>query len=226
MASLLAVVWAFSLWLLRHKLGKTQYTPKFRHLLAKSRAINVLSAARLCLFAARDIWFVVAVPVFFSQQLGWSPMAVGSFFALWVIAYGGVQTLAPKLNGGQLPQGKQGGLWGLGLAFIPLAISLGLHWPLNPTWVLVAGLSVFGVVFAVNSAMHSFLIVQHASFSGTSLDVGFYYMANAAGRLLGTVLSGVVYQYWGLAPCLWVASGLLLLSAASLIGLKAPAHQA
>jgi hypothetical protein len=44
------------------------------------------------------------------------------------------------------------------------------------------------------------------------MDVGFYYMANAGGRLLGTVLSGLTYQLGGLSLMLGVATVMVGLS--------------
>lgn len=217
MAAALALVWLASMALLQRDLGRAKAKPKFTELLSKSPAINRLSAARLFLFAARDVWFVVALPVYLSAQLDWSHAAIGTFLALWIIGYGAVQALAPRLTGqrgAHPPGGGRAFAWAGGLALLTagLAAALAAGWPAQP--VLVAGLLGFGALFAVNSALHSYLIVGHAREDGVSLDVGFYYMANAAGRLLGTVLSGWVFQVAGLAACLWISAGLLALSAA------------
>jgi predicted MFS family arabinose efflux permease len=214
MAAALLLVWLGSLVLLRRDLGRASRKPKFRDLLSKSRAVNVLSAARMFLFGARDVWFVVALPVFLSGALGWDHWRVGTFLAAWVIGYGMVQALAPRLTGRTTPGRGQVVAWAAILALAPAAIALALvdgRWPAGP--VLVAGLTMFGVLFAVNSAVHSYLIVRHAQADGVSLDVGFYYMANALGRLLGTVLSGWLYQVHGLEACLWVSALLVALSA-------------
>ena len=215
----LSFIWLMSLVLLKKDLGKAKAKPKFTELLSKSRAINLLSAARLFLFAARDIWFVVALPVYLADRFGWSYWSVGGFLALWVIGYGIVQALAPRLTSRQakrLPGGRAAMAWALALAALPAAIALGLA----SSTLLVGGLLVFGALFAINSAIHSYLIVSYASSDSVSLDVGFYYMANAMGRLLGTVLSGWVFQVWGLAACLWLSSALVL--AAALVSVALP----
>jgi predicted MFS family arabinose efflux permease len=223
MASMLALVWLFSVIMLKKDLGRARNKPKFSELFSKSRAINVLSAARLCLFGARDVWFVVALPVFLASEFGWDHWRVGGFLALWVIGYGLVQSLAPYVTGkraGRVPDGRTVFGWGLGLTLVPAMIALGVGGELYPHEALIGGLLLFGAVFAVNSSLHSYLIVSYASEDGVSLDVGFYYMANAMGRLLGTLLSGWVYQQSGLVACLWLSAGLLLLAA--MLSLKLP----
>jgi predicted MFS family arabinose efflux permease len=225
MAGVLALVWIASLLLLKQDLGKASAKPKFREILSKSRAINGLSAARLFLFGARDVWFVVALPVYLSGVLGWDFWQVGGFLALWVIGYGAVQSFAPGLTGksrGQVPDGRDAFIWALLLAGLPAAIALGLDSGWSAQWVLVGGLLVFGAVFAVNSSLHSYLIVSYAKEDGVSLDVGFYYMSNALGRLLGTLLSGWVYQAYGLQACLWISALFVLLAA--VISLALPRH--
>lgn len=212
MLVMLLAVLGISLWRLRADLGRTKAKPKFREVLSRSRAVNVLAAARLCLFASRDVWFVVALPVFLYDQHGWDHWAVGTLLAAWVIGYGGVQTQAPRIT--QLAQGSPRGTtvgWALALAALPAILAL-LPLDVSVAW-LVVGLLAFGVIFAINSSWHSYLIVRFARAEGVSMDVGFYYMANALGRLLGTVLSGWLYQVHGLAACLWVSAGLVLLSA-------------
>ncbi|QSX33337.1 organoarsenical effux MFS transporter ArsJ [Shewanella avicenniae] len=214
MALLLLLVWIGSLVMLKSELGKAKNKPKFRDIFSKSRSVNILSAARLCLFAARDVWFVVALPVYLADQFGWDHWAVGGFLASWVIAYGIVQTFAPQLTGARKqnaqPPGRNAAVgWVMLLAVIPALIALGLNAGWSPQITLLGGLMLFGVLFAVNSSLHSFLIVHYASDDGVSLDVGFYYMANAAGRLLGTVFSGWLFQQAGLNACLWASSILL-----------------
>ena len=223
MAIALALVWLLSLRLLRRDLGRAKGKPKFRDLLSKSRAINLLSAARLCLFASRDVWFVVALPVYLSAVFGWDVWSVGAFMALWVIGYGVVQARAPAVTGrgsGHQPGGRAAAGWALALAVVPALIALGLMLDGQSRWALLGGLLVFGVVFALNSALHSYLIVSWAARDAVSLDVGFYYMSNAAGRLLGTLLSGWIYQQYGLVACLWLSAVLVL--AAGLISLALP----
>ncbi|MFO7705749.1 MAG: organoarsenical effux MFS transporter ArsJ [Halopseudomonas sp.] len=223
MAVVLAGVWLASLFLLKKDLGKATAKPKFRELLSKSRRINILSGARMFLFGARDVWFVIALPVYLSSVFGWDFWLVGGFMACWIIGYGIVQSVAPAITGkgtGQVPGGRAAVGWAAALAVLPAAIALGLHAGLNAQWVLLGGLMLFGVLFAVNSSLHSYLIVSYAQADGVSLDVGFYYMSNALGRLIGTLLSGWVYQAYGLEACLWVSSAFV--AAAALISLGLP----
>jgi MFS transporter, APGE family, 1-arseno-3-phosphoglycerate exporter len=225
MAAVLALVWLFSMMKLQKDLGKSTAKPKFSQLFSKSAAVNCLSAARLFLFAARDVWFVVALPVYLASTLGWEYQAVGAFLACWVVGYGLVQALAPRFTtrrGGSVPDGRSAAGWALGLALVPAAIAVAITVGNAVQLSLVAGLLVFGALFALNSALHSFLIVSYANAEGVSLDVGFYYMANAMGRLLGTVLSGWVFQVWGLACCLWISS--LFLGIAAALSLLLPRH--
>ncbi|NRB22597.1 organoarsenical effux MFS transporter ArsJ [Shewanella sp.] len=216
MAIALTLVWVLSLFTLKRELGKAKNKPKFSEIFSKSRSINILSAARMFLFAARDVWFVVALPLYLGSQFGWDHYYVGGFLALWVIAYGLVQTQAPRLTAksdGSAPGGREALLWVGALTAIPGLIALALTFNISPQLSLLAGLMLFGAVFAVNSSLHSFLIVNYASDDCVSLDVGFYYMANAMGRLIGTVLSGYVYQVAGLEACLWISSAMLGLTA-------------
>ncbi|WP_460159975.1 organoarsenical effux MFS transporter ArsJ [Pseudomonas sp. S3_F07] len=225
MAGGLALIWISSLILLKKDLGKAKAKPKFRDILSKSRAINILSAARMFLFGARDVWFVVALPVYLSSVFGWDFWKVGGFLAAWVIGYGIVQSFAPNITGkkrGHVPDGRAAFLWALALAGLPAAIALGLDTGLSQQMVLLGGLMVFGALFAVNSSLHSYLIVSYAKEDGVSLDVGFYYMSNAMGRLIGTVLSGWIYQVFGLGACLWISSAFVLLAA--LISIALPRH--
>jgi predicted MFS family arabinose efflux permease len=203
--------------LLPSGVGRMKSKPKFSQVFSRVPAINTLSAARFFLFGARDIWFVVALPVYLYAELGWEFMAVGGFFALWVIGYGVVQAAAPRLlsrsHHGAGPGGDSARRWALPLAASPavIAIALSLGWPVEA--VLIGGLALFGALFAVNSALHSYLILAYAEHDTVALNVGFYYMANAGGRLAGTVLSGGLYQLYGLAGCLW-ASALFVLASA------------
>ncbi|MDX1678401.1 MAG: MFS transporter, partial [Arsukibacterium sp.] len=144
---------------------------------------------------------------------GWDHWTVGGFLALWVIGYGGVQSIAPLLLGrGNIPDGKTVTLWALLLCSIPALIALALTANWHIELALLGGLLLFGIVFAINSSVHSYLIVSYAKSDGVSMDVGFYYMANAMGRLLGTVLSGWLYQTAGLATCLWVSTAMLVMT--------------
>jgi predicted MFS family arabinose efflux permease len=207
MAGVLALVWCYSLYALKSDLGKAKSKPKFTDIFSKSRSINLLSAARLFLFGARDVWFVVALPVFLSQAFNWDHWTVGGFLALWVIGYGFVQSIAPKvmnLKEGFSPA-TETTKWASLLALVTLGIALSLYFNWQVKTVLIAGLMLFGVLFAINSSLHSYLIVSMADVDGVSLDVGFYYMANAMGRLIGTVLSGWIFQLYGLAACLAIS---------------------
>ncbi|MBV0932773.1 organoarsenical effux MFS transporter ArsJ [Marinobacterium weihaiense] len=227
MVGALTLVWLLSLVLLKKDLGKAKNKPKFRDIFSKSGAINILSAARMCLFGARDVWFVVALPVFLSQTLGWTHTQTGGFLALWVIGYGLVQAMAPRITGkaaGRVPEGRVATVWAAGLAVLPVLIALGLMAGFDPAWTLIGGLLLFGAVFAINSSLHSYLIVSYAGSDGVSLDVGFYYMANALGRLIGTLLSGWVFQLSGqgssgLQACLWISAGMLALTVLVSLGL-------
>lgn len=222
MACTLALIWVASLCLLKKDLGKARVKPKFSELLSKSSAINYLSAARLFLFGARDVWFVVALPVYLSTVFGWDFWLVGSFLAVWVIGYGVVQSIAPAITGkkrGQVPDGRAAFGWALLLTGLPAGIALALGSGVSPQSILIGGLLLFGVLFAVNSSLHSYLIVFYAKADGVSLDVGFYYMSNALGRLIGTLLSGWAYQRYGLEVCLWISSVFVLLAALLSLGL-------
>jgi hypothetical protein len=213
--ALLAITLLLSLIFLQSQ--TTSYKPKFTETLSKSRDINLLSAARLFLFGSRDIWFVVALPVFLQSQLQWTHLQVGSFMACWFIGYGVIQAIAPKITGSnkqQTPRGSVLTSWVTRLAVIPALMSGALAYGLDPAMVLIIGLLIYGGVFAINSSIHSFLIVAFSKRDSVSADVGFYYMANAAGRLTGTLLSGLIYQQYGLAACLLGSSLMVVISAA------------
>jgi predicted MFS family arabinose efflux permease len=218
MAVWIAVFMLLSMYLLRAGIAGGRSSAPFSAVFSKSRGVNVLSAARFFLFGARDIWFVVAVPVFLYSVLDWSQVQTGTFLALWVIGYGFVQALAPRLvhiqSDDAYRQGRTAAMvWALVLTVSPLLIALALHqdWPAGPS--LVVGLAVFGFLFAINSAVHSWLILEYARDEGASLDVGFYYMANAAGRLVGTLLSGLSFQYHGMIGALLTAAVFVALAA-------------
>jgi len=200
--------------LLPHELGKSKAKPKFSKVFSNSAPINWLSAARFFLFGARDIWFVVALPVFLSEVLGWSFTQVGGFLALWVIGYGIVQASAPVLlrikQRAPNARAAQLSVFSLLIILISITLSLGQNW--SPEIVIVVGLLIFGVVFAINSALHSYLILAYADHDSVALKVGFYYMANAGGRLAGTVLSGWGYQQYGLEGCMWLSTGFVLIA--------------
>lgn len=223
MATLLIVVWIVSLFYLKEDLGKAKNKPKFNEIFSKSSAINRLSAARMFLFGARDVWFVVALPVYLAVTFQWDHWWVSGFMASWVIGYGIVQSFAPYFTGkkqGKVPTGKSACVWAAILSLLPMSIGLALYFDFYIQFSIIAGLLAFGVIFAINSSLHSYLIVSYASKEGVSLDVGFYYMANAMGRLIGTVLSGWVYQLYGLTACLLISAAFVVMAA--LISCKLP----
>ena len=219
MAATLVLAWLVSWLSLPADLGRAKVKTGFKDLFSKTREINVLSAARLFLFGARDIWFVVGVPVFLHGGLGWSDARVGAFMACWVIGYGIVQSAAPIMLRGRTPGGGTAAGVAFALALITAAMPLGLAAGASPDWMLVGGLAVFGVIFALNSAVHSFLVLDYTDGDKVALNVGFYYMANAGGRLIGCLLSGLLYQVAGLAGCLWGAFAFALTSALIALGL-------
>lgn len=212
MAAMLGIALLVSLLALDGQLGKAKNKPKFSEMFSKSPAINWLSGARFFLFGARDVWFVVALPLYLQGVLGWTHWEVGAFLALWIVGYGFVQAFTPSLLKSQgSPTKNTAYQLALPLMLLPLGMALLLDW--QPQTVLLIGLGLFAVLFALNSSVHSYLIVSYADADGASRDVGFYYMANAGGRLLGTVLSGYVYQVAGLEACLQVSALMVLLAA-------------
>lgn len=215
MAGSLFVVWVVSVSLLKADLGRASTKAKFRDIFSKSRAINLLAAARLFLFAARDVWFVIALPLYLGSRLGWDHWRIGGFLAAWIIGYGLVQSLAPRFTGAAASGTGANRItagWALALAAVTAAIPLLLQAGVAPETGLVAGLLFFGALFAVNSSLHSYLIVRYARADGVSMDVGFYYMANAMGRLAGTILSGWVFQVAGMGACLWISVAFILVA--------------
>ena len=224
MAGLLGCVLIGVVFSLPQMMGKTKASRSTKEFLAKSRAINLLAAARVVLFGARDVWFVVGLPVFL-YSVGWTFSMVGTFLALWTIAYGVVQGLAPQIvkrssNGLQteVPAAQH---WSAILMLIPLALAVTV-WQHVPAlaWVVVIGLGLFGFAFAINSSVHSYLVLAYAGSEKAAEDVGFYYAANALGRFIGTLLSGMLYQYGGLSAALLGSALMLLLC--WLITLKLP----
>jgi MFS family permease len=202
MAALLALVLAGVLACVPRLMGKSKASKSAKELFAKSSAINLLAAARVVLFGARDVWFVVGVPVFLYAS-GWTFTMVGGFLAVWTIGYGLVQALAPQIVkrsvdglSHEVPAART---WSAILAVVPilLAVAVYLQVP-HLEWVVVGGLGLFGVAFAVNSSVHSYLILAYAGSEKAAEDVGFYYAANALGRFCGTLLSGLLYLWGGL----------------------------
>lgn len=223
MAAVLTLVFIGSVVSLEADMGKAKTKPKFKQIFSKSESINILSAARMFLFGARDVWFVIALPIYLGSVFGWDHSWVGGFLAAWTIAYGFVQGIAPKITGkakGKVPDGHAALLWAGALALVTAGIAYAVQIAWQPELVIIGGLMVFGAIFAVNSSLHSYLIVSYAKGDGVSLDVGFYYMANAMGRLIGTILSGLVFQIGGLLACLWVSFAFLAIT--TVISLRLP----
>jgi MFS family permease len=215
MAAMLALVFVGVVGFVPPLMGKSKASKSARELFAKSRAINLLAAARVALFGARDVWFVVGVPVFLYAS-GWNFTMVGAFLALWTIGYGVVQAAAPAIvrrsPDGLTREVPAARAWSAVLALVPLVLAaLVMAQVQHLEWVVVAGLALFGVAFAVNSSVHSYLILAYAGSEKAAEDVGFYYAANALGRFFGTLLSGLLYQWGGLSWSL-LGSGLMLLA--------------
>ncbi len=213
MAGALAIVLACVVLSLPALKGKSKASKSVKELFGKNRGVNLLALARIGLFGARDVWFVVGVPVFLYAN-GWTFPMVGAFLAVWTIGYGLVQASAPAVIrrsadglSNEVPAAK---LWSLMLMIVPFALAAILALaPPRPDLILVAGLCLFGVIFAVNSSVHSYLILAYAGSEKAAEDVGFYYAANAAGRFAGTLLSGLLYQWGGIGACL-IGSGVML----------------
>ncbi|MFN9127315.1 MAG: organoarsenical effux MFS transporter ArsJ [bacterium] len=213
MAALLGCVLAGVLVFVPPLMGRAKASKSLRELFAKSRGVNLLAAARVVLFGARDVWFVVGVPVFLYSS-GWTFTMVGAFLALWTIGYGLVQAIAPSLvrrsSDGLSTEVPAARLWSALLALVTFALvaAIALDVPALE-WVVVAGLGVFGFAFAVNSSIHSYLVLAYAGSEKAAEDVGFYYAANALGRFGGTLLSGLLYQWGGLLYTLCGAAAML-----------------
>ena len=208
MAAMLVLVLVSVMLSLPRTLGKAKSSKSFRELFAKTRAINLIAAARIFMFGSRDVWFVVGLPVFL-YGFGWQYMQVAGFIAVWTIGYGAVQALAPAVvtrsRDGLSREVPAARLWGAILTAIPIALAVVLttHGMPRPDLILVVGLLIFGFVFAVISSLHSYLILAYAGSEKAAEDVGFYYAANAAGRLFGIMLSGILTQTGGMPACLW-----------------------
>jgi predicted MFS family arabinose efflux permease len=224
MAVAVSVVLVFVLMALPGSIGQAKSKPPFKGMLSNSSGINRLSLARMALFAARDVWFVVSVPIFLASVLGWSFTQVGGFLALWVIGYGGVQGFAPvilrRITRDRSPSPTIASSLALILAGVTALIPLGLRFGASPSLTMLGGLGLFGVAFALNSAVHSYLVLAYSEADRVSLSVGFYYMANAAGRLMGTLLSGILYQMAGVTASLWGA--VVLAAIAGVIAMSLP----
>ncbi|MDX6639888.1 MAG: transporter, family, 1-arseno-3-phosphoglycerate exporter [Solirubrobacteraceae bacterium] len=217
LAGLVGTALAIVVVMMRGDLGSPDPKARFSQMFSNSRAVNVLAAARIFLFASRDVWFVVGVPVYLRSVLGWSFWQAGGFLAIWVIGYGIVQASAPRFVRRRTsdptaanPDGTMATWLAFALAVFPAGIAIALSAGADRTASLVIGLVAFGVTFAMNSAVHSYLILAYAQGDKVAMNVGFYYMANAGGRLIGTVLSGALYEWRGLTACLWASVGFVL----------------
>ncbi|MDP2409427.1 MAG: organoarsenical effux MFS transporter ArsJ [Pseudolabrys sp.] len=214
MAGFLAVILVAGLLLLPSALGKAKSSKSVKELFGKSRGVNLLAAARIFMFGARDVWFVVGLPVFLYAS-GWRFLEVGAFLAIWTIAYGGIQAIAPVLvtrsEDGLSREIPAARLWAGLLTAVPIVLVLMMQTPAlwRPDLVVVIGLAIFGLPFAVNSSLHSYLILAYAGSEKAAEDVGFYYAANATGRLMGIVLSGLLYQFGGMTACLIGSAAML-----------------
>ena len=229
MIALLAVILVAGLFLFS-AIHYSESKPRFRELLSKSSAINRLSLARLFLFGSRDVWFVIALPVYLQSQLHWSYLQVGSLMAIWIIGYGAIQAMTPKITNRSRAKhhastidGNVLAKWGMLLAVVPVIMALALTFFQDQGLAVVLCLAPFAFVFAINSGIHSYLILAYAERDSVSLDVGFYYMANAGGRLLGTMMSGFIYQTFGLVSCLLASSVMIVVSCLSARNLPSPA---
>jgi MFS family permease len=214
MAGLLGLILVGVVFSLPPMMGKSKASKSAKELFAKNSAINLLAAARVVLFGARDVWFVVGVPVFLYAS-GWTFTMVGGFLAAWTIGYGLVQAIAPSLvrrsDDGLSHEVPAARHWSAILALVTVILCV-LVWldVSHLEWVVVVGLGVFGFAFAVNSSVHSYLILAYAGSEKAAEDVGFYYAANALGRFIGTLLSGLLYQWGGLLYAL-LGSALMLI---------------
>jgi hypothetical protein len=229
MAAVLFVILVAVLIAMPAGLPKGRKGAKFSEVFSKSANVNWLSLARVFLFGARDVWFVVGIPIYFYAVLSDGSEAgnraafflIGTFMAIWIILYGAVQAAAPRLlrassrAEADLIGAARG--WAWGLTIVPALLTAAAWAAGGPqTWLtvsLVAGLLAFGVVFAVNSALHSYLILAFTKAERVTMDVGYYYMANAGGRLAGTLLSGLTYQVGGLTFMLGTATAMVAIAA-------------
>lgn len=227
MAGLLALVLAGVVTSLPPMMGKGKASQSAKELFAKNAGINGLAASRVALFGARDVWFVVGVPVFL-YSMGWTFSMVGGFVAAWTIGYGAVQALAPQFvrrsSDGLSREVPAARWWSAILAGVPMALAaaVGAQVP-HLEWVVVGGLGLFGIAFAVNSSVHSYLVLAYAGSEKAAEDVGFYYAANALGRFFGTLMSGLLYQWGGLLYAL-IGSAIMLVLC-WLVTLKLPTQK-
>ena len=225
MAAFLSITLILVLIFLKDKLSTTKKDTKFSEVFSKNKNINYLSLGRVFLFGARDTWLVVGLPIFLYSILSDGSIesnhkaffVIGTFMAGWTVFYGFVQSITPKLVSNKNSTRKQIEFWASTLTVIPLfLIPLNFYTQDFLLHITIFVLFVFGFVFAINSSIHSFLILKFTDKNRVTLDVGFYYMSNAFGRLMGTLLSGLSYQYGGFSACVLVAAILLFINRISI----------
>ena len=225
MAAFLSITLILVLILLKDKISTTKKDTKFSEVFSKNKNINYLSLGRVFLFGARDTWLVVGLPIFLYSILSDGStesnhkafFVIGTFMAGWTVFYGFVQSITPKLVSNNNSTRKQIEFWASALAVIPLfLILLNFYTHDFLLHITIFVLFIFGFVFAINSSIHSFLILKFTDKNRVTLDVGFYYMSNAFGRLMGTLLSGLSYQYGGFSACVLVATILLFINRISI----------
>ncbi len=224
LSSIIILALILSLIFLPSNIGESKSKIDIKKLFDQKKSLKILSGARVFLFASRDIWFVVALPVYFSMTFSWSHAQVGGFMAFWVIGYGFIQGLAPNIlkywTKGLAPTGKAAFNVSILLAVVMSVIVLFFAINFYPTYFITVGIIIFGIVFALNSSVHSFLVLDYADGDKAATNVGFYYMANATGRLIGTLLSGLLFQFGGV---LWALIGsALFIFISSIITKKLP----
>ena len=224
MASVLSIILLIILVCLKNDFSKIKKNTKFSEVFSKNKNINYLSLGRVFLFGARDTWLVVGLPIFLYSTLSDGTVdenrkaffIIGTFMASWTIFYGFVQTITPKITKSNVLENKIK-FWANSLILMPLILSVSSYYLEDFIFTFtILLLFVFGFVFAVNSSLHSFLILQYTDKERVSLDVGFYYMSNAFGRLTGTLLSGLCFELGGFTLCLFVAAILLFINRLSM----------
>ena len=225
MALILALMFVLLLINLKTNISEVNKKSKFSEVFSKNKDINYLSLGRVFLFGSRDTWFVVGLPIFLYSALSDGSLdgnkkaffIIGTFMAAWTVFYGLVQTITPKILSKDKSFSKQTKFWAWFLTAIPLLlISFNYYFEEYNIYNVTFLLFMFGFVFAINSSIHSFLILNYTNNKRVTLDVGFYYMSNAFGRLIGTILSGLTFQYGGFTMCLFVTAILLLLNRLSI----------
>ncbi|MBM85276.1 MAG: MFS transporter [Rhodospirillaceae bacterium] len=225
MAGCLTLVLLAATLLLPPDMGKVKGKVRISEIFSKSREIKLLSAARMFLFGARDVWFAVGLPVFLHDVLGWSFAFVGGFLAAWLIGYGLVQGVVPVIlrssRDGRTSEFRAARIWIFILAAVTVVVAGGIHAGNYLAVTLIVGLGLFGFCFAVNSSVHSYLILALSGTDKVAMSVGFYYSANAAGRFGGTLLSGIAYQWSGLIGCLSFSAAMLMVSCLFTVALGA-----